>query len=217
MLNAIEFADTAFPKARLIKVSGHFLHNNQNSLARELAFLAAFASEYLNQLTERGLSPDKVASRMFFSISVGGQFFVELAKIRALKLLWTAIQRAYGIDSPESAVIHVVTSSKTQVEDQNTNMISATTEALSAVLGGIHSLDVLPANVRQETPTKFTRRIARNVQHLMKSESHLDWVDDPAAGSYYLENLTTQLANVAWSKFQKLEASGGVLEFMKTQ
>ncbi|MEM6724229.1 MAG: methylmalonyl-CoA mutase family protein [Bacteroidota bacterium] len=215
IMEAVEFAKSTFPKARIVKVSGHYLHNNQNSLARELAFMLAFASEYMYQLTNRGLSPEVAASSLFFSLSAGGQFFVELAKIRALKLLWMAIQRAYGVEVPEEAVIHVVTSSKTQVEDQNTNMISATTEALSAVLGGIHSLDVLPANVRQEAPTAFTRRIARNVQHLMKSESHLDWVSDPAAGSYYLENLTTKLAHLAWTKFQKLEANGGVLAFLK--
>ncbi|MFN0173216.1 MAG: methylmalonyl-CoA mutase family protein [Saprospiraceae bacterium] len=159
------------------------------------------ANIYLQKLSERGVSIKDAAAAMQFSVPVGKSYFLEIARLRALKLLWFNVLKAWNapLQLP-SIVAHF--QPEAYSEDLYTNMIRATTMAMSAVQGGVSQLTVLPYDAGREVqaayPQAFSRRIARNVQHLMKMESALDEVADPAAGSYYIETLTKQLAEKAW-------------------
>jgi methylmalonyl-CoA mutase len=160
---------------------------------------------YLQKLTERGLSAEQAAGILQFSIPVGKSYFLEIAKIRAFRLLWLNILKAWDVP-----LDYPVTEARFQAESYTdelySNMIRATTMAMSAVLGGADRLTVVPYDAGREEqaayPQAFGRRIARNVQHLLKMESSFSEIPDPAAGSYYIEKLTQQLAERAWSAFQ---------------
>ena len=147
---------------------------------------------------ERKLTPSNIQ----FSIAIGKSYFVEIAKIRALKILWANVLKAYGWEAT-SPSIEAHLSPSCQSDNPYQNMIAATTQAMSAVLGGVDRLTILPANAATEKADDFTRRIARNVQHLLKMEAYFDRVIDPAAGSYYIEQLTEQLAKQAWKVIQQ--------------
>jgi methylmalonyl-CoA mutase len=142
------------------------------------------------------------------SISIGKSYFVEIAKLRALRILWNNVLQAYGATlAPAEIVVSFTRDS--QDENIHTNMIRAATQTMSAVIGGADRIYVLPANAATGVPSDaFTRRIARNVQHLLQLESYFDKVIDPAAGSYYIEKMTELLAQNAWSQFQRMEKDG---------
>ena len=144
---------------------------------------------------------------MQFSMYIGKSYFVEIAKLRAFKILWANFLKAWGAE-PVYPVQDVRFFPGDYTGDLYTNMIRATTMAMSAVLGGANRLTVLPYDAGREAeavyPRAFARRVARNVQHLLQLESGFAELADPAAGSYYLEKLTAQLASSAWEKFQKL-------------
>ena len=139
-----------------------------------------------------------VLGRLMISVAIGTSYFIEIAKLRALHVLWANLAKAYDVGQslPE---LEVILAEASHDENENTNMIRSTTQAMAAVIGGANRLVVRSANNESNT---FTRRIARNVQHLLKMESYLDRVVDPAAGSYYIEALTNQLAEKAWGLFQ---------------
>ena len=139
-----------------------------------------------------------VLDRLMIRVAIGASYFVEIAKLRALSILWANLAKAYGLEQglPD---LEVVLAEASHDKNENTNMIRSTTQAMSAIIGGANRLIVRSASKECNT---FTRRIARNVQHLLKMESYLDRVVDPAAGSYYIEALTTQLAQKAWDIFQ---------------
>jgi len=202
------------PNFTVINVDTSTFHNQGTEVAQELAIALSIGSEYLTRLTEFETEPETVARHTQFTFCAANSYFVEMAKLRAFRLLWNEVQKAYGITAPVPARIHAKTSLRTQTEDTHTNMIHATTEAMSAILGGADYLTVQPADLVLGQPDDFTHRIARNVQHILKHESYFDRVADPAAGSYYIETLTKKLAELAWQKFQKMEANGGIVEFM---
>jgi methylmalonyl-CoA mutase len=167
---------------------------NTEGVVSDLSYLFQAADTYFQRLTERGVSAATIAKHLSFDVSVGVSYFAEIAKIRALKLLWGNLLAAYGIADPKPPTLFAHTSAATQVEDPHTNKIRATTQAMSAVLGGVDVLTLLPSE-----DSDFGRRIARNVQHLLTMESYLERVADPAAGSFYIENLTNQLAETVWT------------------
>ncbi|MEL6943956.1 MAG: methylmalonyl-CoA mutase family protein, partial [Bacteroidota bacterium] len=139
--------------------------------------------------------------RFFASIAIGESYFINIAKIRALKILWHNLMKAYQLETPLQLEAHLAISSL--AEDQHQNMIQMSTQALSAVIGGVDRLFLTPA---ANSNTAFTKRIARNVQHLLQLESHLDHVIDPSAGSYYIEKLTWDMTNRSWEQFKKMVA-----------
>jgi methylmalonyl-CoA mutase len=204
-----------YPHLRIIGVNGRFFHNSGSTIAQELGFSLAQANEYMVELTDRGILPAQVNSIMSFHLSAGSNYFFEIAKFRAARMLWSRILEEYGVEHGSGAemYIHAETSfwNKT-VYDPYVNLLRTTTEAMSAVLGGVSSLTVLPFDLTYEEPTAFAERIARNQQILLKGESNLDKVVDPAAGSYYIENLTASIAEEAWKLFQEVEAKGGYTE-----
>ena len=143
--------------------------------------------------------------KLHLGICIGTDYLVEIAKIRALKLLWANVIKAYDNLASPALMIEAQFTPSSLGEDVHSNMIQAATYALSAVIGGAHTLYVTPADsIEGQQPSDFTRRIARNVQHLLKQESYMDRVIDPAAGSYYIEGLTKKLADEAWKVFAKL-------------
>ncbi|WP_421795977.1 methylmalonyl-CoA mutase family protein [Haliscomenobacter sp.] len=189
------------PGFKLGVVDGLGLHQGHTASAQELAGLLQAGEVYLAAASSTEL--ETVAQSILFKVALGKSYFVEIAKLRALHILWFNVLKAYGVQkSGVSISAHFAPDS--QDENTNTNMIRAATQAMSAIIGGAQELYVLPSNVGAgESPTPFTRRIARNVQHLLRQESYLDKVQDPAAGSYYVEKLTEELARKAWAIFQQ--------------
>ncbi len=214
---AVESAG-ALPNYRAIGVHGKFFANSGASLVQELAFSLAQGAEYLTLLTGQGLKVDAVANNIKFNMGIGNNYFMEIAKLRAARLLWSQIVKAYGPECNSAAkfVAHSETNrfNKT-VYDPYVNMLRTQTEAMSAVLGGAHSVTVLPFNAIYEETTEFSERIARNQQILLKEESYLDKIADPSAGSYYIENLTASLVNEAWGLFLEVQEIGGFIAAFK--
>lgn len=202
------------PKFRIIAVHGKFFANSGSSIVQELAFSLAIGAEYLTQLTELGLNIDDVAKTIKFNFGIGNNYFMEIAKLRAARLLWAQIVKAYNPENDCSAklIAHSETNRyNLTIYDPYVNLLRTQTEAMSAALGGAHSITVLPFNAIYETPTEISERIARNQQILLKEESYFDKVSDPAAGSYYIENLTDSLVKQAWDLFLTVQEKGGFI------
>ncbi|MFA8450982.1 MAG: methylmalonyl-CoA mutase small subunit [Bacteroidales bacterium] len=214
---ALTKAAAELPEFKTIGVNGLMLSNSGASIVQELGMALAMGAEYIAQLTEQGLSVDEAASRIRFNFGVGSNYFMELAKFRAARILWAHIIEAFG-GSKEAAKmsIHVETSdwNKT-VYDPYVNMLRTTTEAMSSVLAGIDSLVVRPFNASFEETTEFSERIARNQQLLLKEESYFNKIVDPAAGSYYIETLTDKLAEEAWKVFLAIDEKGGYIAALR--
>jgi methylmalonyl-CoA mutase len=184
----------------------------------------AAGTEYLRSMQERGLSALVVAPRIRFSFAVGPQFFVEVAKFRAFRGLWSRVLEAYGVPaSAMTARLHARTARANQtVLDVHVNMLRVTTEALSAVLGGVDSMHISPYDEVLEGGDEFSRRVARNVHTLLAEEFQLKGPVDPAGGSWYVEKVTDELGRKAWALFQEVEKLGGYSQallagFMQTQ
>ncbi|MEQ1745143.1 MAG: methylmalonyl-CoA mutase family protein [Saprospiraceae bacterium] len=199
----IQYTRTALPGFRCLTVDGRSQHANPENAPDELAALLRRGAQYLKQGAAHGLDLGQLAAQMQFSVIVGKSYFVEIAKLRAFKLLWLNVLKAWGLE-PSYPVVDVRFAPGAYTDDLYTNMIRATTMAMSAVLGGADRLTALPYDAGREElaqyPQAFGRRIARNVQHLLKMESGFEQIADPAAGSFYIEKLTAQLAERAWGK-----------------
>ena len=201
----------------VINIKGKFYRDAGSTIVQELAFALASGAEYLSKLSEMGADAGKVARKIKFCFGVGANYFMEIAKLRAARMLWAKIVEAFGGD--EEAAKMQIHSENTifnkTVYDPYVNMLRTQTEAMSAVLGGTDSLTVLPFNAIYEESTPFSERIARNQQILLKEESHFDKIADPAAGSYYIENLTDSIAEEAWKLFIEVQDKGGYIAAFK--
>ncbi|MFW5767632.1 MAG: methylmalonyl-CoA mutase family protein, partial [Bacteroidota bacterium] len=206
------------PAYRPVSINAKHFQNAGSNLTQELAFGLAMGVQYLDSLTEAGMKIDEVAPRMQFNFAAGSNYFMEIAKLRAARMLWSKIVESYKPEKKESAKMHAHVETATwnmTVYDPYVNMLRATTEAMSAALGGAESINVLPSNIAYEDPTKFSERMARNIQLILKEESHFDKVQDPAAGSYYIETLTEKIAEKAWKIFLEIEDAGGFKQAFK--
>ena len=206
------------PKYRVIAVNAKNFGNAGASVVQELAFALAQGAEYLSALTDEGLEVGAVSKKMKFNFSVGANYFMEIAKLRAGRMLWAKIVKAYEpkCDGCCKMYVHAETGSwNKSVYDPYVNMLRTQTEAMSAVLGGADSITVLPFDAIYEEPTTFSDRIARNQQLLLKEESHFDKIVDPAAGSYYVEELTASIADEAWKLFLAIQDKGGFVAAAK--
>ena len=203
---------------RIVTVSADIFANAGSTIVEELAFALAAGNDYLARLTDAGLSANIAARKLRFSFSVTSNYFMEIAKFRAARMLWANIVKNYNPEKNCACkmMIHARTADWNQtVYDPYVNMLRGTTEAMSAAIGGVHSLEVTPFDAAFETPTEFSKRIARNVELLLKHEAHFDQVVDPAGGSYYVENLTQSIAAEAWKLFLEIEEKGGYTEAYK--
>jgi methylmalonyl-CoA mutase len=200
------------PKFKAIVVRGDIFENAGSSIVQELGITLAVANEYLSKLTDKGLSADQAAQAIKFQMGVGSNYFMEIAKFRAARLLWAQIAKQYLVKTDTSALanIHAVTSNWNKtIYDPYVNMLRTQTEAMSSVLGGVDSLTVNAFNTAYEKPSAFSDRIARNQQILLQEEAHFDKAVDPGAGSYYIETLTDNIAEQAWKIFVQIEDKGG--------
>ena len=203
LTDLIEFSSDSFPNFSLISLE---LEANDNP-AVSLALLIKRVNEYIVKLAERGVKPETSTRFMHLIVPVGNSYFLEIAKLRALRLLWFNLLKAWEIPL-KAPVVHASINSESYSDNLYSNMISGTTAAMSAIMGGVDRLTVLPYDSGRESvatyPKAFSRRIARNVQHLLKLESNLHELNDPAAGSYYIEHLSAKIAEKAWQEFKKL-------------
>ncbi|MFH0842090.1 MAG: methylmalonyl-CoA mutase family protein [Bacteroidota bacterium] len=206
------------PRFRAIHLNASNFGNAGADIVHELAFGLAMGAEYVAQLSDREIKPGDAASKIRFSFGTGSSYFQEIAKLRAARLLWSAIMNSFlpGIAEQAKMEIHCVTGrwNKT-VYDPYVNILRTQTEAMSAILGGTDSLTVEPFDIVFRQPDEFSERIARNQQLILREESYFDKVADPAAGSYYVENLTALIAGNAWKLFLEVEDNGGFLEALK--
>ncbi|MBR5877354.1 MAG: acyl-CoA mutase large subunit family protein, partial [Alistipes sp.] len=204
---------------RVVNVSAAIFSNAGSTIVEELGFALAAGHDYLVKFTEMGLPVDLVARKMRFSFAVTANYFMEIAKFRAARMLWANIVKGYNPEKECSCKMfaHATTSTWNQtVYDPYVNMLRGTTEAMSAALAGVHSLEVTPFDYSFEKPNEFSQRIARNTELLLKHESHFDQVVDPAGGSYYIETLTKNIAEQAWKLFLEVEDKGGYVEAFKS-
>lgn len=207
-----------YKHVRIVTVAGQTFGNSGSTIVEELAFTLSAGHDYLVRLTDAGLDVDAAARKLRFSFSVSSNYFMEIAKFRAARMLWANIVKGYGPAKNCACKMHIhaETSRWNQtVYDPYVNMLRGTTEAMSATIAGVHSLEVTPFDTSFENPTEFSKRIARNVELLLKNESHFDQVVDPAGGSYYVENLTQSIAAEAWKLFLEIEQKGGYTEAYK--
>ncbi len=202
------------PNFRPIGISSHESHTAGATATQELAFTLAQLAQMYGQLTEAGLTAEQLVPKTMLSVSVGTSYFMEMAKLRALRVL---IARLLPTSTSQSVLVHGQTSTFYEATaTPYTNLLRATTEAMAAVIGGADVLTVRPYDAVLGTTTEFSERIARNVSTLLKAESYLDKVADPAAGSYYIENLTYQLAEAAWALFEQVQQLGGFTKALET-
>ena len=214
----VEKLTTDLPLFRAIHLNASNFGNAGADLVQELAFGISMGAEYISQLGERGIGADIASSKIRFSFGTGSNYFPEIAKLRAARLLWSVVMNGFvpGKKNPARMEIHCVTSkwNKT-LYDPYVNILRTQTEAMAAILGGADSLTVEPFDAVFREPDEFSERIARNQQLILKEESYFDKVADPAAGSYYIENLTSLIADKAWRLFLEIETNGGFLESLK--
>jgi methylmalonyl-CoA mutase len=207
-----------YPNFRCIAVSSDALNNAGAYIVQELGYALAWGNEYLQQLTDAGVSVDLAAKSIKFNMGVSENYFMEIAKFRAARLLWAQIVKQYEPKDDNSCqmCVNATTSTYNQtLFDSYVNLLRSQTEAMSAALGSVHSMVVTPFDAPYEDATDFSERIARNQQLLIKEESHFDRIVDPSAGSYYIEHLTDALATEAWKIFLKVEEEGGFLAAVK--
>lgn len=209
---------TQAPNYDLINVYVCPLANAGASAVQQLATALAVGTEYINFAKQNDFELEQIAPKMRFTFAVGASYFIEIAKFRAFRYLWSKAIEAYKPENKEVAKtkIHAITSRQNKTAyDPHVNMLRTTTEAMSAILGGVDALTVEPYDTGFAKPTDFSERIARNQQILLKEEAYLDNVADVAAGSYYIENITASLIEEAWNLFLEIENQGGYLEAVK--
>lgn len=202
---------SAMPLYRCIGVNAINLCNCGAYITQELGCALAWGNEYLSATTEAGIQAEVAAKSIKFNLGISSNFFMEIAKFRAARMLWARIAEQYT-DCKDACkmVVHAETTSfNLTLFDSYVNMLRTQTEAMSAAIAGVESITVKPYDSVYETPTDFAERIAKNQQLILKHESHLDVVADPAGGSYYIENLTASIAAEAWKLFLEIEEEGG--------
>ncbi len=206
------------PDFKTIGVNGKFFNNAGSTIVQELAFSLALGNEYLAQLTAKGLTINEVAGNIKFNFGISGNYFMEIAKFRAARLLWSNIVEGYKPIGHEVCKMHIHAETSNwnkTIFDANVNMLRTQTEAMSATLGGVDSLTVIPFDSTYKCSDALSERVARNQQLLLKEECHFDNIVDAAGGSYYIENLTDSIAAEAWKLFVTIEDKGGYIECLK--
>lgn len=218
-LELIASARVTLPAFRLININGQYFHNAGAHAVQELAFTLSQAVEYLAGLTDKGVSIDDITPRMQFTLAVGSNYFIEIAKLRAVKMLWAKIVEQFQPKGEGSMKmnLHVATSGwNKSVFDPYVNMLRTTTEVMAASIAGVDSMTVEPFDSSFKKADDFSYRIARNQQIIMKSESYFGNVADIAGGSYYIENITDSIAEAAWKLFVEIENNGGFVKAVES-
>jgi len=211
----VETAADHSPELGSIAVGTATYHAAGANAVQELALTIATGVAYLRALNDRGLAVEKVAPKLHFFLNIGENFFMEVAKFRAIKLLWAQVLRAFGLR--QNIYIHARSGTRNKSRlDAHVNLLRLTTEALSAAIGGADSIQLAPFDQPQGRSDDFSRRLSRNLQLILGEELRLVELIDPAGGAWHVEKLTDQLARAAWSRFQAIEADGGLLASLRS-
>ena len=211
----IEYTAQQMPKFNSISISGYHMQEAGANQALELAFTLADGKEYVKTALAKGLDVDDFAGRLSFFWAVGMNFYLEIAKMRAARLLWWRIMSGFNAKSPKSLMLrtHSQTSGWSLAEqDPYNNVVRTTIEAMAAVFGGTQSLHTNGLDEAIALPTEFSARIARNTQLILQEETHITSVVDPWAGSYMMEKLTQDMADAAWKIIEEVDAMGGMVK-----
>lgn len=209
----IEYTAKKMPRFNSISISGYHMQEAGANQALELAFTLADGKEYVKTALAKGLDVDEFAGRLSFFWAIGMNFYLEIAKMRAARLLWHRIMSGFGAKNPKSLMLrtHCQTSGWSLTEqDPYNNVVRTTIEAMAAVFGGTQSLHTNALDEAIALPTEFSARIARNTQLIIQEETHITSVIDPWAGSYMMETLTQQMADAAWAIIEEVDAMGGM-------
>ena len=215
----IAYCSAEMPRFNSISISGYHMHEAGATAVQELAFTIADGKEYVRRATEAGLNIDTFAPRLSFFFGIGMNFFMEVAKLRAARLLWHDVMEGLGAKSEKSKMLrtHCQTSGVSlQEQDPYNNVIRTTVEAMAAVLGGTQSLHTNALDEALALPTDFSARIARNTQLVLQEESGITRVADPLGGSYYVEALTAALVEEAEKLIAEADAAGGMTDYVAT-
>ena len=215
-------AAKSLPNYRVVGVNSVILNNAGAYATQELGYALAWGAEYMTMLTEAGVPAYKAANAIRFNMGIGGNYFMEIAKFRAARMLWAKIVEAYkeGLftkalkDAAKMNVSAETSRFNMTIFDAYVNLLRTQTETMSAALAGVDEITVTPFDITYERPTDFSERLARNQQLLLKEEAHFDKIVDPAAGSYYIENLTASVADVAWKQFLAIQEQGGLYQMI---
>ncbi|MBR2184855.1 MAG: methylmalonyl-CoA mutase small subunit [Prevotella sp.] len=208
-----------YPNFRCITVNAVDLSNKGAYCMQELGYALAWGNEYMQQLTDAGVDATLAAKKIKFNMGISENYFMEIAKFRAGRMLWAEIVKQYNpqCDCACKMIVNAITTEYNMtIFDAHVNLLRSQTETMSAALAGVHSIVVTPFDAAYEKPDDFSERIARNQQLLLKEECHFNTVVDPSAGSYYIETLTESLAKEAWKVFLSVEEKGGFLEAIKS-
>jgi methylmalonyl-CoA mutase len=211
----IDFAEKNLPNYRVLSVNGQHFNNAGASVVQEVAYTLSMAAEYLSRLSDLGISSTLVAKHLQVNLGVGTNYFMEIAKVRAARYLFAKLLDAYKSEIKQIHINSHTSGWHNTVYDPFVNVLRATTESMSAVLGGTNSLVVKPFDKSFKKPNPFSDRIARNIQIILKEESYFDKIVDPSAGSYYIENLTDSIISEAWKLFLDIDSKGGYLQALK--
>lgn len=204
------------PHFKIIDIYGIGFHDAGATITQEIAFSLGYAEEYLNYATDNGLTIEQIARKIQFSLSIGNQYFMEIAKLRASRLLWAMMLSAYKpkCKCAYRLIINSVASTWNKtLYDPYVNLLRSTTEGMSAALGGADSITLQPFDIAYKESNEFSSRLSRNTQIILKEEAFFDKVIDPGAGSYYIENLTNSIAESSWKLFQEIESQGGMFAY----
>ncbi len=215
----IQYTARHMPRFNSISISGYHMQEAGGTAVQELAFTLADGLDYVRTALARGLDIDAFAGRLSFFFGIGMNFFMEIAKLRAARLLWSRIISQFEPKDPRSMMLrtHCQTSGVSlQEQDPYNNVVRTTVEALAAVLGGTQSLHTNALDEAIALPTEFSARIARNTQLILAEETGVTKVVDPLGGSYYIEALTHSLADAAWNLIQEVEAMGGMTKAVES-
>ncbi|WNF35837.1 methylmalonyl-CoA mutase family protein [Bacillaceae bacterium IKA-2] len=217
MAELLKWTEINSPELKTIFIDSHAYHDGGGSAVDELASMLATGVYYIRELQKRGLLIDQIASTIQLSISVGSNLFMELAKIRAARMLWANIIEAFGgNEASQKLKIHARTSRWTKtVYDPYVNILRSTVEAFTAAVGGVDSLHVSSFDEAFTLANDFSRRVARNCQLVIQEEAHVTYTADPVGGSWYVETITAELASKGWGLFQLFESQGGMLQALQ--
>lgn len=200
------------PNSKSIKINGEVYHNSGANSVQEIAYSISEAIAYIRELSQLGLDIDDIANQIYLSIGIGNQYFTELAKIRATRLIWAKIIKEFGGSEESQKLFISASTSKRELTkyDAYVNLLRNTTQAFSAAAGGADSIKVSFFDSLWGLPVEFSRRMSRNTQLILKEEAHLLDTIDPVGGSWYIEKITHQLAEKIWEEIQNIESKGGI-------
>ena len=217
MAHTVVWAKEQAPELKTVLVSGDAYANGGSNDVQEIAYALSTAVCYVRQLAQRNIDIHTIANSLMFTFSLGANFFMEIAKLRALRVIWSRIMEEFGANESDRAVhVHGRTSAFTKtVYDPYVNLLRNTTQAFSGVVGGLNSLEVSPFDQPIRKSDDFSRRIARNLQVMLQTEFELRQPVDPVGGSWYVETLAAELCEKIWKEFQIIEGKGGIIAALK--